>query len=120
MRWLDGFLRKKEAPQAAPRIFFRNTLSGRKELFVPLKPGETTLYSCGPTVYNKQHIGNLRTAFFSDSIARILIHAGYHVRRIINITDVGHLVGDAEEGEDKMSVGAAGGEKSPAKNASDF
>lgn len=64
------------------------------------------MYSCGPTVYSRQHIGNLRAAVFSDTIARVLAAAGYRVRRVINITDVGHLVGDGDEGEDKMAVGA--------------
>lgn len=65
------------------------------------------MYSCGPTVYGPQHIGNLRAALFADTVARVLIAAGYHVRRVINITDVGHLVGDSDEGaEDKMAVGA--------------
>lgn len=80
---------------------------------MPAKPGVATLYSCGPTVYGAQHVGNLRAAVFSDTIARVLMDAGYHVRRVINITDVGHLVGDGEEGEDKMSVGAIREKKTP-------
>ncbi len=87
-------------------IFFTNTMSGKKERFVPLKPGIVTLYSCGPTVYNRAHIGNLRAYVFSDVLARTLIHSGYRVRRVINITDVGHLVGDGDDGDDKMEVGA--------------
>ena len=89
------------------QIFFTNTLSGAKELFVSQRPGVVLLYSCGPTVYSQQHIGNLRAAIFADTLARVLKGAGYHVRRVINITDVGHLVGDGDEGEDKMAVGAA-------------
>lgn len=88
------------------KIFLTNTLSGNKELFTPQKPGLVLMYSCGPTVYSQQHIGNLRAAVFSDTVARVLLGAGYHVRRVINITDVGHLVGDGDNGEDKMSVGA--------------
>ena len=88
------------------RVFFTNTLSGSKELFVPLKPGIALIYSCGPTVYTRAHIGNLRAYVFSDTIARVLEAAGYRVRRVINITDVGHLVNDADGGEDKMTVGA--------------
>lgn len=96
---------KKEKRNVAP-IFFTNTLTSKKELFVPLKPGVVSMYSCGPTVYSKQHIGNLKAPLFADIIARILLEAGYHVRRVINITDVGHLVSDADEGEDKMEKGA--------------
>lgn len=65
------------------------------------------MYTCGPTVYGPAHIGNLRAYVFSDTIARALTAAGYRVRRIINITDVGHLVGDGDRGKDKMAVGAA-------------
>lgn len=87
-------------------IFLTNTLSGKKEPFAPLKAGQATLYSCGPTVYSRAHIGNLRSYIFSDLIARTLKDAGYHVRRVINITDVGHLVSDADQGEDKMEKSA--------------
>ncbi len=106
------FSRKKYSASAAP-IFFTNTLSGTKELFVPHTAGVVSLYSCGPTVYGPQHIGNLRAALFADTIARVLMASGYHVRRVINITDVGHLVGDGDEGEDKMAVGAAREQVSP-------
>lgn len=64
------------------------------------------LYSCGPTVYSKQHIGNLKAPLFADLVARVLTAADFHVRRVINITDVGHLQSDADEGEDKMELGA--------------
>ena len=64
------------------------------------------MYSCGPTVYSKAQIGNLRAYVFADILARVLMQAGYRVRRVINITDVGHLMSDADEGEDKMLVGA--------------
>ncbi|MDB5237710.1 MAG: cysteine--tRNA ligase [Parcubacteria group bacterium] len=87
-------------------IFFTNTLSGKKELFAPLRAGNVTMYSCGPTVYSQAHIGNLRTYFLSDLIARVLTQRGFRVRRVINITDVGHLVSDADDGEDKMEKGA--------------
>ena len=106
------FARKKPSVSAAP-LFFTNTLSGKKELFAPLKPGVVSLYSCGPTVYGPQHIGNMRAALFADTVARVLAAAGYHVRRVINITDVGHLVGDGDEGEDKMAVGAKREKVSP-------
>lgn len=71
-----------------------------------MKAGKVSLYSCGPTVYGPQHIGNLRAAVFSDTLARTLAVAGYEVKRVVNITDVGHMVGDGDEGEDKMMVGA--------------
>jgi cysteinyl-tRNA synthetase len=100
------FRRKAKAPASNAPLFFFNTLSGKKELFAPLKAGVVSMYSCGPTVYGPQHIGNLRAALFADTVARVLLSAGFHVRRIINITDVGHLVGDGDEGEDKMAVGA--------------
>lgn len=88
-----------------PQIFFTNTLSGKKEVFVAQKPGNVLMYSCGPTVYGPAHIGNLRAYVFSDTIARTLLNAGYHVRRVINITDFGHLVSDGDAGEDKMTKG---------------
>lgn len=94
---------KKE--KASPRIFFTNTLSGRKELFISQKPNIATMYSCGPTVYGPALIGNLRAYIFSDTVARVLQYAGYRVRRVINITDFGHLVSDGDEGEDKMTKG---------------
>ncbi len=74
--------------------------------FTPLKPGEVGLYTCGPTVYNYAHIGNLRTYLFEDGLTRVLRLNGYRVKHVMNITDVGHLVSDADEGEDKMEAGA--------------
>lgn len=108
MSWLARFFSKHDsAAQARPiQVFFTNTLSGTRELFIPIKPGTVSMYSCGPTVYNRASIGNLRAYVFSDTIVRVLQAAGYHVRRVINITDVGHLVGDGDEGLDKMAVGA--------------
>ncbi len=88
-------------------LYLTNTLSGVTEEFRKKDSGPVTLYSCGPTVYGPQHIGNLRAAVFSDTVARALLSCGYRVKRVINITDVGHLVGDGDEGEDKMAVGAA-------------
>ncbi len=96
----------KRREAVPPRILLTNTLSGAKELFVPLKRGVATMYSCGPTVYDRASIGNLRAYVFADTLARVLIEAGYHLRRVINITDVGHLVGDGDFGEDKMALGA--------------
>ena len=74
--------------------------------FAPLAPGAVGLYTCGPTVYDYQHIGNFRTFLFEDVLKRVLEWNGYAVRHVMNITDVGHLVSDADEGEDKMEKGA--------------
>ncbi|MBT3392565.1 MAG: cysteine--tRNA ligase [Elusimicrobiaceae bacterium] len=83
-----------------------NSLTKQKEEFKPIKKGEVGLYTCGPTVYNFAHIGNLRTYIFEDILKRTLILAGYKVNHIMNVTDVGHLVSDADTGEDKMELGA--------------
>ncbi len=79
-----------------------NTLSREKEEFVPLKNGEVGMYTCGPTVYNFPHLGNLRTYIFEDILKRTLIYNGLKVNHVMNITDVGHLTSDADEGEDKL------------------
>jgi cysteinyl-tRNA synthetase len=71
------FSSRKETGAANTPIFFTNTLGGKKELFVPLRPGNVTLYTCGPTVYNQVHIGNLRAYVFSDLIVRVLEAQGY-------------------------------------------
>jgi cysteinyl-tRNA synthetase len=84
-----------------------NTLTRKKEKFIPLKQGEAGIYCCGPTVYNFAHIGNLRAYFFEDILKRVLLYNGYKVNHIMNITDVGHLVSDSDEGEDKMEKGAS-------------
>lgn len=83
-----------------------NTKSRKIEIFKPLIEGKASLYHCGPTVYNYAHIGNMRAYVFADTIRRMLEWNGYEVKQVINITDVGHLVSDGDEGEDKMSVGA--------------
>ncbi|MCL5667223.1 MAG: cysteine--tRNA ligase [Patescibacteria group bacterium] len=83
-----------------------NTLSKKVENFKPIHNREVGLYTCGPTVYNFAHIGNLRTYIFEDLLQRVLEYNGYRVNRAMNITDVGHLVSDADEGEDKLEVGA--------------
>jgi cysteinyl-tRNA synthetase len=107
MQWLAQLFgkRTRSSPTTAPRIFLTNSLSSSKELFISQKPGTVTMYSCGPTVYSPIHIGNLRAYVFSDTLARTLGEAGYRVKRVMNITDFGHLVSDADEGEDKMSKG---------------
>ncbi len=80
-----------------------NTLSRKKEIFEPLNPGHVGLYVCGPTVYGEAHLGHSRPAITFDLLFRYLKHLGYKVRYIRNITDVGHLVNDADEGEDKIA-----------------
>lgn len=94
------------------KIKLYNTMSRSLDDFVPLKAGEVGLYCCGPTVYNYQHIGNLRTYIFEDVLVRVLRRAGFKVTHVMNITDVGHLVSDADEGEDKMLVAARREKKS--------
>ncbi|MHC4984065.1 MAG: class I tRNA ligase family protein, partial [Planctomycetota bacterium] len=83
-----------------------NTLTRSKDKFEPIEPGKVRLYTCGPTVYNYAHVGNLRTYVFEDVLKRALLACGYEVRHVMNVTDVGHLVSDADEGEDKMAVAA--------------
>jgi cysteinyl-tRNA synthetase len=83
-----------------------NTLTRQKEEFTPIRPGEVGLYTCGPTVYNFAHIGNLRTFIFEDVLKRVLTYNGLKVVHVMNITDVGHLTGDRDMGEDKMEQGA--------------
>ncbi len=90
----------------AKKVNLYNTLSRTVEELKPIKAIEVGLYCCGPTVYNYQHIGNLRTYIFEDVLARTLRSAGYKVKHVMNITDVGHLVSDGDEGEDKMLVAA--------------
>jgi cysteinyl-tRNA synthetase len=88
------------------KLYVYNTLTRQKEEFVPIRPGEVGLYTCGPTVYNFAHIGNLRTYLFEDVLKRVLAYNGYRVTHVMNITDVGHLTGDRDMGEDKMEKGA--------------
>lgn len=83
-----------------------NTLTRKVEDFEPANNGEVSLYTCGPTVYNYYHIGNLRNAVFNDTLRRTLEASGYSVKHVMNITDVGHLVGDGDDGEDKLETGA--------------
>ena len=83
-----------------------NSLTHKKEEFVPHEAGKASIYTCGPTVYHFAHIGNLRTYIMEDILDRYLRYSGYEVNRIMNITDVGHLTGDSDDGEDKMLSGA--------------
>ncbi len=99
-------------------VYLFNTLSRRKDEFVPIVPGRVGMYSCGPTVYFYASIGNFRTYIFSDILRRTLEYNGLSVKQVMNITDVGHLVSDADEGEDKMLVAAQREQKSPWEIAS--
>jgi len=83
-----------------------NTLSRKKEEFKPINPPNVGMYACGPTVYNYAHIGNLRTYVFNDVLRRTLLKNGFKLKEVMNITDVGHLTSDADEGEDKMLTAA--------------
>ena len=87
-------------------LYLYNTLTRSKESFSPLQAGSVGLYTCGPTVYNYAHIGNLRTYVFEDILKRVLAYNGLKVKHVMNITDVGHLTGDRDMGEDKMEKGA--------------
>lgn len=87
-------------------IYLYNTLHRRIEEFKPLKKNKVGLYTCGPTVYNFAHIGNLRTYIFEDFLKRILRYNGYKLKHVMNITDVGHLTDDGNSGEDKMEKGS--------------
>ena len=90
-----------------------NTLSRKIEEFKPINTEEVRMYSCGPTVYNYAHIGNLRAYLFMDTLRRVLKYNGYKLKHVMNITDVGHLVSDADEGEDKMMKAARREQKDP-------
>ncbi|MGD9134604.1 MAG: class I tRNA ligase family protein, partial [Desulfobacterales bacterium] len=89
------------------KLYLYNSLSRKKQEFKPIKAGVVGLYTCGPTVYNYAHIGNLRTYIFEDILKRVLVYNGYTVKHVMNITDVGHLTGDRDMGEDKMEKRAA-------------
>ena len=88
-------------------IFLTNTLSRSKELFVPVNPGHMGIYVCGPTVYGDAHLGHARPGVTYDVLVRFFRHLGYKVRYVRNITDVGHLEHDADEGEDKIAISRA-------------
>ncbi|MFZ1317496.1 MAG: cysteine--tRNA ligase, partial [Candidatus Saccharimonas aalborgensis] len=83
-----------------------NTRTQQVEVFEPLSSEKVTLYTCGPTVYDYLHVGNWTAYIYWDILVRTLIASGYRVERVMNITDVGHLVSDADEGEDKLEKGA--------------
>ena len=95
------------------KIYFYNTLTRNKDEFKPINKNEIKMYSCGPTVYYFAHIGNLRAYLFMDTLRRTLKYNGYNLKHVMNITDVGHLVSDADEGEDKMMKAAQRENKNP-------
>jgi cysteinyl-tRNA synthetase len=90
-----------------PQLRLFNSLTRQLEPFTPIHPGEARVYTCGPTVYNYPHIGNMRAYVFADTLGRVLSYKGYKLTHIINITDVGHLTDDADAGEDKLEKAAA-------------
>jgi cysteinyl-tRNA synthetase len=94
-----------DAPASPLKLF--NSLTRSLEEFEPVHPGEARVYSCGPTVYNYPHIGNMRAYVFADTLGRALSYKGYKLTHVINITDVGHLTDDADAGEDKLERAAA-------------
>ena len=90
-----------------------NTLTRTKYEFKPIEDGLVKMYTCGPTVYYYPHIGNMRAYVFMDSLRRVLKYNGYTINGVMNITDVGHLTSDEDEGEDKMELAAKKENKSP-------
>ena len=101
-------------------IYFTNTLTKKKEKFYPIDKKQVKIYSCGPTVYKDATIGNLRTNIFQDVLRRVLKYNGYKIKHVMNITDVGHLVSDGDEGEDKMLKSAKEEHKSPEEIAKHY
>ena len=101
-------------------IYLYNTLTRTKDLFKPLDEKEVRMYSCGPTVYKDATIGNMRTNIFQDVLRRILKYNGYKIKHVMNITDVGHLVSDGDEGEDKMIKSAREEHKTPLEIAEHY
>ena len=94
-------------------IQFYNTLTRQKGEFKPLEGNTVRIYSCGPTVYSYAHIGNFRAYIFMDTLRRVLQYNGYELNHVMNITDVGHLESDSDEGEDKMEKAARKENKDP-------
>ena len=101
-------------------LYFYNTLTRSKEKFKPLNNEEVRIYSCGPTVYKDATIGNMRTNIFQDVLRRVLRYNGYKIKHAMNITDVGHLVSDGDEGEDKMLKSAREEHKTPLEIAQHY
>ena len=110
LRMSDQFTSAEQHADAPLRLF--NSLTRTVEPFAPIDPGHARVYSCGPTVYNYAHLGNLRAYVFTDTLRRTLLWKGLTVTHIINITDVGHLTSDADAGDDKMEAAARAQAKS--------
>ncbi len=108
-----GLTHTRRMSSRLPAIRLHNTATGKLEELRPVEPGAVRFYTCGPTVFNYAHIGYLRTYVSEDLIRRVLETAGYRVRHVMNITDVGHLESDADEGDDKMAIAAQRERKSP-------
>ncbi len=104
MRWLASLFSRRSPAPATLRLY--NTLTKQEDVFtMPPHAREVRMYNCGPTVYGRQHIGNLSMFVFTDTLRRMLQYNGYAVKQVINFTDFGHLTSDADEGEDKMKTG---------------
>ena len=101
-------------------LYLFNTLGKEKQLFKSINEGQVRMYSCGPTVYYNAHIGNLRAYLFMDNLRRVLKYNGYNLKHVMNITDVGHMTSDADEGEDKMMKAARRENRSPWDIAKDY
>lgn len=101
-------------------IYFYNTLTKQKDLFKPIEEGKVKIYSCGPTVYKDATIGNMRTNLLNDTLRRVLKYNVYELKHVMNVTDVGHLVSDGDEGEDKMLKSAREEHKSPLEIAEHY
>lgn len=115
--YLNGHLVNLTHTPPMPPIYVHNTLTGKKELFTPLKEGEVSMYHCGPTVYNYLHVGNLRAYVLADTVRRMFEANEYTIHQVINITDVGHLTanndeGFGDDGEDKVEKMAKSSGKS--------
>ncbi len=114
--FIKRFFKKEQTVSQTADLYLFNTLSQKKERFEPKDSSRTLVYSCGPTVYKKQHIGNMRAFVFADTLHRVLKYNSYGVKHVINITDVGHLTDDADDGEDKLEKSA----KEEGKRAQDI
>lgn len=101
-------------------LYFYNTLTREKNIFKPIDSNEVKIYSCGPTVYKDATIGNMRTSIFQDVLRKVLRYNGYKIKHVMNITDVGHLVSDGDEGEDKMLKSAREEHKTPLEIAEHY
>ncbi len=114
--FIKKIFKKEQVVSQTVDLYLFNTLSQKKERFEPKDSTRVLIYSCGPTVYKKQHIGNMRAFVFADTLHRVLKYNYFGVKHVINITDVGHLTDDADDGEDKLEKSA----KEKGKKAKDI